>query len=418
MLKFEDLCVNLHPNWKKVRKMKLIKISFILIMTLVLTASCLNSDDSSITLYGDAAITDFTLGTLNKYVNGKKTTYSASGYIFSIDQSGTGTHTFKDTTIIGRWIFNNDSLPLGTDLKHVIGSISTKSNGMAFMERLNEPGIYDSFSSTDSIDFSKPRRIRVYSSDGSNYNEYYISVDAHKEDGNVFVWKLIEDDWRETPDETVLPAGIKKLLGGCTTEQYALSTDNKLMVSRDKGSTWQEETITEDAEKLPTRDLALVSYPMTNTDSVDYVLLIGNREVTEQNKESIAMVWRKVVDYGKNAPKASWIYMERNANSDSLALPRMKDMTMVKYDDGILAFGGEGIGGWDEPAFTMIYQSRDNGLTWKYNPYYYFPDEFDNIYTTKVTPKVDKENFLWLYCEGSGQVWRGRLNKLGWKKKD
>ena len=91
---------------------------------------------------------------------------------------------------------------------------------------------------------------------------------------------------------------------------------------------------------------------------------------------------------------------------------------MVKYDDGILAFGGEGIGGWDEPAFTMIYQSRDNGLTWKYNPYYYFPDEFDNIYTTKVTPKVDKENFLWLYCEGSGQVWRGRLNKLGWKKKD
>ena len=385
-------------------------------MTTVLMASCLGSDDSSITLYGDAAITDFTLGTLNKYINGTKTTYSASGYIFNIDQSATGKHTFKDTTIIGRCIYNNDSLPLGTDLKHVIGSISTKNNGLAFMERLNEPGIYDTFSSTDSIDFSKPRKLLVYSSDGSNYNQYYISVDAHKEDGNVFVWKLMEKDWTETPDKTVLPTCIEELLGGCTTEQYALSTNNKLMVSRDKGVTWQEETITEDADKLPTRDLALISYPMTNTDSVDYVLLIGNREVTEQNNESIAMVWRKVVDYSKNAPKATWTYMERNANSDSLALPRMENMTMVKYDDGILAFGGDGIGGWIEPPYTMIYQSRDNGLTWKYNPSYNFPDDFDR-YASDVIAKVDKENFLWLYCKGSGQVWRGRLNKLGWKIK-
>jgi hypothetical protein len=108
--------------------------------------------------------------------------------------------------------------------------------------------------------------------------------------------------------------------------------------------------------------------------------------------------------------------VERNASSgDSLALPRMKDLAMVKYDDGILAFGGEGIGGWDEPPYTMIYQSRDNGITWKFNPCYVFPDDFINL-ATKVTPVVDKDNFLWLYCEGIGQVWRGRLNRLGWKK--
>ena len=415
MLKIEDLCVNLHPNWKKVRKMKQIKILFMLVMTILLMGSCLSDSDSSVTLYNDAAITDFTLGTLNKYVGDKKSTFSGNIYLFNIDQSNTGSHTLKDTTIIGRCVYNNDSLPLGTDLKHVVGTLTTMNNSLAVIESLERPGYFDYFNALDSIDFTKPRKVRVYSSDGSVYNQYYISVDAHQEDGDTFVWKLMDDAWQPTPDTQQLPTGIKQLLGNSTTEQYALSADNKLMVSRDNGASWQEDLINEDYDMLPTRDLALISYPMTNTDSVDYVLLIGNREVNEQNDEAIAMVWRKVVDYSKNSTKAKWNYMERNSTTgDSLALPRMKDLAMVKYDDGILVFGGEGIGGWDEPPYTMIYQSRDNGISWKYNPCYNFPEDFNNL-ATKVTAVVDKDNFLWLYCEGIGQVWRGRLNRLGWK---
>jgi hypothetical protein len=415
MLKFAELCVNLHPNWKKVRKMKLIKISFILAMTAALMCSCLSSGDSSTTLYGDAAITGYTFGTLNKYIDGTKTTFTGSSYTINIDQSNTGKHTFKDTTIIGRCIYNNDSLPLGTDLQHVVGTLSTLHNGVALIERLDEPEMFDYFSSSDSIDFTKVRRILVYSSDASGYNQYYMSIDAHKEDGNLFVWKLMEGYEPGIDDQLPLPTGIKQLLGSSTTEQYALSTENKLMVSHDNGISWQEDLVNEDADKLPTRDLALISYPMTNTDSIDHVLLIGNREVSEENNESVAMVWRKVVDYSKNAPKASWSYMERNADSDSLALPRIENLRMVKYDDGILAFGGKGIGGCTKEPYAQIFQSRDNGLTWKYNSCYKFPDGFDANAVTKVTVALDNDNFIWLYCEGSGQVWRGRLNKLGWK---
>ena len=193
MLKIEDLCVNLHPNWKKVRKMKQIKISFMLLMTLLLMGSCLSESDSSVTLYNDAAITDFTLGTLNKYVNDSKSTFSGSTYRFSVDQSSSAVHTFKDTTIIGRCVYNNDSLPLGTDLQHVVGTLTTLNNSVAFIERLDDPGYYDYFNLLDSIDFTKPRKIRVLSSDGSAYNQYYISVDAHQEDGNEFVWKLMDE---------------------------------------------------------------------------------------------------------------------------------------------------------------------------------------------------------------------------------
>lgn len=399
--------------------MKLIKISFLLAMTVVLMGSCLKSDSSETTLYNDAVITGFTLGTMTKYTNGTKGTYSGSSIFFNIDQADNGLHTFKDTTIIGRCIYNKDSLLLGTDLKHVVSTITTRSNGFVVIERLDEPGIFDYYSRLDSIDFTKPRRVLVGSSDGSTFNQYYISIDAHQEDGNKFVWKLMKDDWAPALDAQQLPDGIKQILGSSTTEQYAMSTDNKLMVSHDKGVTWQEEVITADADMLPVRDLSLISYPMENTDSVDYVLLVGNREVNEKNNESIAMVWRKEVDYSKRAPKTNWTYMERNAVSgDSLALPRMKDLTIFKYDDGILALGGDGIGGMaDEQPYTMIYQSRDNGITWKFNPLYELPDDFDRLLTTKVHASVDKDNFIWFYCEGSGQVWRGRLNRLGWKKK-
>ena len=399
---------------EKSTQMKFFKISFILAMTIVLMASCLKSDEDTVTLYNDAVITGFTLGTMNKYVNATKTTYTGSTYSFSINQN-VATNIFKDVTCIGRSIYNNDSLPLGTDLKHVLCTITTLNNGITIIENIDEPNVYSYYSSTDSIDFTKPRKFRVFSSDGSVYNDYYVSVNVHQQDGNEFVWKLMDDNWTAVPDALPLPAGIKQLLGGSTTEKYALSTDNKLMVSRDNGTTWQEDVVADDADMLPTRDLSLISYPMANTDSVDYVLLIGNREVNEQNNEATAMVWRKVVDYSKQAPQTAWTYMERNAKSDSLALPRMKNLTMVKYDDGILAFGAEGIGGWDEPPYAMIYQSRDNGITWKYNSKYNFPDGFENLLTTNVTAVVDNDNFLWLYCEGSGQVWRGRLNKLGWK---
>lgn len=399
---------------EKSTQMKFFKISFILAMTIVLMASCLKSDEDTVTLYNDAVITGFTLGTMNKYVNATKTTYTGSTYSFSINQN-VATNIFKDVTCIGRSIYNNDSLPLGTDLKHVLCTITTLNNGITIIENIDEPNVYSYYSSTDSIDFTKPRKFRVFSSDGSVYNDYYVSVNVHQQDGNEFVWKLMDDNWTAVPDALPLPAGIKQLLGGSTTEKYALSTDNKLMVSRDNGTTWQEDVVADDADMLPTRDLSLISYPMANTDSVDYVLLIGNREVNEQNNEATAMVWRKVVDYSKQAPQAAWTYMERNAKSDSLALPRMKNLTMVKYDDGILAFGAEGIGGWDEPPYAMIYQSRDNGITWKYNSKYNFPDGFENLLTTNVTAVVDNDNFLWLYCEGSGQVWRGRLNRLGWK---
>lgn len=260
-------------------------------------------------------------------------------------------------------------------------------------------------SSYDAVDFTTPREYRIYASDGSGYTTYNIKVNIHKEDGNTFVWKLMTDAPWPTADD--LPAGIKQVLGKSTVEQYGLSTGNKLMALHKDGETWQTEWLqdladdAENADMLPTEDASLVSYPMNYSDSTDYVLLAGKSSANGTR----SMVWRKIVDYSKNAPTAQWSLIERD-DKDKYNLPLLSGLTLIRYDESVLAFGGD---------YKTIYQSRDNGITWKTSKLFSMPENFDYS-TTGVTVIKDDENYIWLYCNGTGQVWRGRLNRLGWKK--
>ena len=373
-------------------------------------ASCISSNSSETTLYNDASILTFTLGTVNRYVRTQasdgsdsiyKTTVTGSNYTFHIDQ-------------VNRRIYNTDSLPVGTDVAHVICTVTARNNGLIIIQDMASDTLRY-YNSTDSIDFTQPRKFLVYSSDGSGFNEYTVSVNVHQEEAEDFVWQLVSDNW-PTPDIQMisLPQGIKQLLGGSTNEQYALSDDNKLMVSRDGGTSWQEDLLDEDASLLPTQDIALTCYPMYLADNTDYVVLVGNRSESEYPQESIAMVWRKIVDNSDNAQTGHWTYMERT-DGNRFALPRLQNLSIVKYDDGLLAIGGAGIGGCTQAPYSQIYQSRDNGLTWKYNSHYQLPEGFDTQ-ATSVAASTDSNNFLWLHCSGTGQVWRGRLNRLGWEQ--
>lgn len=396
------------------KKMKRFKTIGVLLSAIVVFASCLTTSETETTLYDDAAITAFTLGTVNQYVHtttaaGKdsvyKTTYAGSMYSFHIDQ-------------LKREIYNTDSLPKGSDVSHILCTITTRNSGLCVIQALTNDSLFY-YSSTDSIDFSTPRRFFIYSTDGTGFTEYTIRVNVHQEVGNEFKWQQMEYDpdaelaFLTEPDEPILPQGVKQYIGSSTKEMYALSDDNKLMVTRDNGMTWQEDLLDEDASLLPVQDLALISYPMFLADSTDYVLLVGNRSLEEYPQESVAMVWRKIVDYSSNAPIGKWVYVERD-DASKYMLPRMQNMALVKYDDCILAIGGAGIGGSTVTPWSTIYQSRDNGITWKASPRYKMPEGFDTS-ATKVWFDTDIYNYLWLYSDETEQLWRGRLNRLGWE---
>jgi hypothetical protein len=149
----------------------------------------MKSDDNKVTLYSDTAITYFSLGTLNQYLHTKssqgldsiyKRTFDGSDYIFSIDQAN-------------HRIFNVDSLPYGTDVKHVITYISTMNNATPFLKSLEEEGTLIFYSSSDSIDYSTPREFEVYASDGVTYDTYKVELNVHKEKGDQFIWMIHQD---------------------------------------------------------------------------------------------------------------------------------------------------------------------------------------------------------------------------------
>ena len=379
--------------------MKKIKDICILLTAVLAIVSCA-STDSETTLYSEAAITAFTLGNLNQYTqttnsdgntSTTKKTYSGKDVKFNIDQEK-------------RMIYNNDSLPVGTDAKHVLCTITTARNSIALFQDLDNADDYYYFTSSDSIDFSKDRKVRVISSDGTGRTDYTIKVNVHQQHPDEFVWQQADGEF---PADPTLPQGIKQLLGGCTTEQYAISDNGKLMVSFDEGNTWIQDMADDNEPAMqPTEDMSLVSYPLFLADSTDYVLLAGThveKASDGSDAESYSVVWRKTVDYSQNAPASTWVYMDRNGNTN-FDLPVLSNLNIVKYDDSILAFGGD---------YSTVYQSRDNGITWKKSTVYKMPADFDQN-ATSVKVKVDEDNFIWLYCYGTGQIWKGRLNKLGW----
>lgn len=156
-------------------------------------ASCLSNDDdiTNITYYNDTAITSFSLGTLTRtYLrnNGdtiKKTyeqttdsttTVDASTYTFTIDQ-------------LKHEIYNTDSLPAGTNVRKTVCTVASKNSGIIAVRRIDNDTL-DFYRSTDSLDFSRPREFRVYSSDGSTYRKYTVSLRVHKELADSFQWSM------------------------------------------------------------------------------------------------------------------------------------------------------------------------------------------------------------------------------------
>ena len=86
---------------------------------------------------------------------------------------------------------------------------------------------------------------------------------------------------------------------------------------------------------------------------------------------------------------------------------------MTPYDGGVVAIGGKGIGECTTQPFAGFYKSVDFGFEWLESSDLTLPNGF-NSSPTAFTMFSDDDNYLWIVCGSTGQVWRGRLNRLGW----
>ena len=162
-------------------------LAFIALVAATLSlSSCLNSDETVVEYTNDTAITSFSLGKLGRYTKttaGKDTLIAdkvnGANYKFYIDQAT-------------RQIYNVDSLPTKTRTAAVLATISSKNSSPIFIMHKDYLEKIDSakyYSSTDSIDFSQPRMVRVYNNSLNAYVTYKVKVNVHQQEGDEFNWQ-------------------------------------------------------------------------------------------------------------------------------------------------------------------------------------------------------------------------------------
>jgi len=361
----------------------------------MLVTSCLkDADNSNTQYYSDTAIATFKLATVNRYVHTTSSTGADSVYKSTLSDPVVFTIDHEQRTI-----YNTDSLPSDVDINHVLATITSKNNGTVVVNYPSAAGedslLY--YNSTDSIDFENLRDLRVYAQDGSGYRSYKVTVNVHKAQTNRMIWeqKSIADVPIDTKEgmweQKAINAGMKAFIGYGTTEAYAYSNDNQLMVTRDNGETWAVDDLDESAEWLPTEVFAYTSWPFEANDSTDYQLLVG----VNNNNSTACVVWRKIAEYSSHSMPSKWV-MIPTVDHGNYYLPKMENLSLVRFNGAVLAIGTD----------NKIYVSRDQGITWKTSSKYTLPDKLG---TNDLTATTDEDGYLWLVGNDTGEVWRGTI---------
>ena len=353
-------------------------------------ASCLGDNDDDDSVYNDSAIVGFTLGTLNKYTH---TVSTKTGNDTVVKTSVTGSSYKMTIDHLGGRIYNVTPLPVGTDVKHVVCTITAKNNGLVALQSMTSDSL-KWYSSTDSIDFSQPRTLHVMATDGTGSRDYVVELFVGSTTSEDFAWELVTTDpqlagWTDrrlmADGDTVRLAEADSIIGASTSERYMIGSDGWLYCWRN--GAWQEDRLDDDSALLPQAGTtACVSWPYASAEGNDYVLLVGT---PRQADASNMRVWRKICP---SEGGGQWAYMPFD-DGNYHPLPRQEWLSMVYYDGAVLAIGSD----------MVMRQSRDQGITWYHNADYDLPAE---VQGTKVTMAVDGRGRLWLLTN-EGQLWRG-----------
>jgi hypothetical protein len=195
-----------------------------------------------------------------------------------------------------------------------------------------------------------------------------------------------------------------KLVGATKHSLYALTEDG-IARSDDEGLNWEKEQLDTDPILLPTDDISFVRIPSRVNESVDNIVILGNRSNFFFPNDINAVVWNKVEDEeDKDIP---WMYVSQ-MDQPKNSLPRLSALSATIYNGSILAAGGPGIGACDNAGFENFYQSLEGGIYWLNSTTPKLPVDLECGKAFTMT--VDSHNYLWLICGGTGVIWRGRMS--------
>lgn len=446
--------------------------AFIALITATLSlSSCLSSDETTVEYTHDTAITAFSLGSLDRYTKTKagkdtllKANVTGSDYKFYIDQAQ-------------RLIYNVDSLPCGVRDTAILATISSKNSSPILLMDINKTdSVAAYYSSSDSINFSKPRFIRVYSSDYSAYAEYKVTVNVHKELPYEFKWHELAQNNSQLAafsDLKAVACGDYIYVFGKTTEGTKV-----LKSAINDGSAWSpimmNESLSSDAYqsavalegKLYISDGGKV---YASADAAKWTLVSGNADVKqligasskylyaytaagisvskdkgaswEQEKldthadclptQNISMNAAGVLS-AKNVENVMLMGTRDKALNDTVATTWLRTVDYANEDgqwnyleiennkSGKMPWLDQVITCAADTGFVALgsngkwYKSQNAGLTWKQDKMVVLPAKFAD--EGRFAFCRDKQHYYWIIR--NGYVWRGRFNIDGWSKED
>lgn len=177
--------------------------------------SCLGDDDEdSVIVYPYASLLSFSVGNMELPVStvtdeGKDTTIiklvAGSAYRFVIDDKN-------------MQVYNRDSLPKGCNVSKVITYVSC--DGIPYFYQ-PESDTFEPLSSSDSIDFTSPRRLLIASTDGTYMREYTVTLNVHSVDPEEMSWSSLATPAVDKPVRAI-PFKDKLLLYGCNAAGEAV----------------------------------------------------------------------------------------------------------------------------------------------------------------------------------------------------
>ena len=458
-------------------KLKVLNIIIGLFIMACCITSCLDSDVQEYELSSNSSITAFSItdSIITRYpavVNGKDTTLSKSvvgkNYPFVINQNE-------------GLIYNPDSLPMGTDVSKVVIDIAADTEWIYIVaEKDSVWNAEDSLSFVKPIQFKvlaqngtfgriytakinvsqQDPELLAWSQLKGNFSKNIQAQKAVYMNNHIYVFGDTDSQvvmtmtstqdgktWSE-PTSIDIPVKADYTSAMAWGNQLYMLADGELYTS-ENGLNWAKAETTQRFSKLlaniyseysqklvgvdannyyiestdgltwdcyeampanfPTSQTVFASYALDTNDKLGKIIVLGNSPTAT---DTTTVAWTQLND------ESYWT--ELSLEDNRYACPNFENIHMIHYNDMLYAFGGAAQHKGAIDAFTKIYASEDDGISWSpITEKILFPEEFNALYDQaegNYSCIVDDQQYIWIMWGQTGEVWRGRINKLGFDK--
>lgn len=450
-------------------------LGLLLLLVPAIFVSCMKEEEEPV-LSDECFISDVSLGSVKRAFHVTDSlgndsiyfsTFSGSNFAMTIDQ--------RSLTIE-----NRDSLLYNSILTSVLVDITYEGLFLMYRPAADTTAAWVTYNNTDSLDVSQPLQLFVGSQSGLATRVYTLKVNVHQVEGDSMTWDCVEKDvpglsdmaepratvfdhklcvlgkttsgvkmgvrsglqttgeWKwqntnlplaamtETLQErndslfvstsegtlyssadgvewNVLGATVSGLKLLALTDRFYYALVDGTVCRSDNGVEWHPEPLDDNPNLLLVHRAQSLCYSQNNGNT--RIFVCGTCSPDDRR----CTVWSKMWTPLDAEEACGWTYFVPT-KENPYTCPVLEDMVLLPYDGRTIAFGGAGDG---MRALEKIFVTNDHGITWKEDGLLHLPSALLGV-SGPIAATVDEHNFIWIIADN--QVWRGRLNRLGFDR--